>query len=108
LVFSAGKKRRPFTDEFLPHGLLALNTLSKSQIRPTLFGWVCRLLSNPAAHWVDNSRFYTDLIFQCDFISFYQNTTYTCIYNKCNCIDLPPEPVAHAPIRVYGIPALSA
>jgi 2-keto-4-pentenoate hydratase/2-oxohepta-3-ene-1,7-dioic acid hydratase in catechol pathway len=26
-----------------------------------------------------HSRFYTDLIFQCDFISFYQNTTYTCI-----------------------------
>jgi hypothetical protein len=47
------QKRRPFTGEFLPHGLFALNALRESKIRPALFGWICSLLSNPTTHWID-------------------------------------------------------
>ena len=47
------QKRRPFTDEFLPHGLFALNALRESKIRPALFGWICSLLSNPMTYRID-------------------------------------------------------
>jgi hypothetical protein len=38
LDFSVGKNVRPFVDEFMPHGLFALDTLRESKIRAALLG----------------------------------------------------------------------
>ena len=38
IAFFGRQERRPFVDEFLPHGLFALHTLRESKIRSALLG----------------------------------------------------------------------
>jgi hypothetical protein len=52
LVFSVGKNVL-FVDEFLPHGLFALDTLRESKIRAPLLGRICRLLRDSVTYRID-------------------------------------------------------